>query len=82
MAVINLTQARRLLHERFRAAINAHESRSLTPALDLSKSLRALNGGQQALVDTVMRVVSEHPATTSELTLAGMVIAELVKSDG
>lgn len=82
MAVINLTQARRLLHERFRAAVNSHESRSLTPALELAKSLRALNGGQQAAVDTLLRVISEHPAIADELRLAGLLTAELVKHDG
>jgi hypothetical protein len=77
-----LTEARKLLHERFRAAINSHESRSLTPALELAKSLRSLNGGQQAVVDRLLKVISEHPATTDELRLAGILVAEMVNPRG
>lgn len=79
MAVVNLTQARKLVHERFRAAIEAPDRNSLTPALDLSKSLRALNAGQLGLLDLLLRVYAEHPSTTDQYRLAAMLAAKVTE---
>jgi hypothetical protein len=66
MAHPGIIRQRAAVHERFTALLDAHESRSLTPALDLAVSIRNLSSVQLSVLDALLRVFAESPRTLSQ----------------